>query len=260
VPTALGTHPELVGCPLRGRGRIAQFHLRPTALTPDVQVEVGHGVILYDAYVIPAVVLAAGKSTRMGRLKANLPVGGGDTFLTRIVRTFLDAGIDDVVVVVGHEADAILSRFATSGLPARFVHNRDFESGQLSSIVAGLAVVDRPGVAATLMTLVDVPFVTAATVRAVVERYRNTHALVVRPSRGDEHGHPLLIDRTLFAALRRADPATGGAKPVVRAHATVDSHVTVADPGAFTDIDTAADYESAIKIFGTDGVRSAEGA
>ena len=57
------------------------------------------------ASVIPAIVLAAGRSSRMGRAKATLPAGDGHTFLTRIVRTLLDAGVDDVIVVVGHDAD-----------------------------------------------------------------------------------------------------------------------------------------------------------
>src|SRR5919202_3697275 len=61
------------------------------------------------AIVIPAIVLAAGRSSRMGRAKASLPLGEGDTFLTRIVRTFLDAKVDDVIVVVGHDADAIVA-------------------------------------------------------------------------------------------------------------------------------------------------------
>ena len=102
--------------------------------------------------MIPAVVLAAGRSSRMGRAKATLPLDAGDTFLTRIVRTFLEAGVDDVVVVLGHEADAIVSSFSASGLPARFVVNHDYDRGQWSSLVAGLGVVDRPGVSATLMT------------------------------------------------------------------------------------------------------------
>ena len=52
----------------------------------------------------------------MGRAKATLPIGvGGDTFLTRIVRTLLEAGVDDVVVVVGHEAEPIVASFAESG-------------------------------------------------------------------------------------------------------------------------------------------------
>jgi molybdenum cofactor cytidylyltransferase len=191
--------------------------------------------------VIPAVVLAAGRSSRMGRAKATLPLDDGDTFLTRIVRTFLAADVDDVVVVVGHEADAIVSSFSASGLPARFVVNHDYDRGQWSSLVAGLGVVDRPGVSATLMTLVDVPLVTADTVRAVLACYRRTHAPVVRPTSGSRHGHPLLVDRSLFAELRAADPAEG-AKPVIRAHASAAGDIAIADEGAFRDIDTEEDY------------------
>ena len=69
-----------------------------------------------------------------------------------------------------------------SGLPARFVVNRDYDRGQLSSLLAGLDVVDRPGVAAVLVTLVDVPLVSAATVRAVIDCYRRTRAPIVRPT------------------------------------------------------------------------------
>ena len=178
----------------------------------------------------------------MGRAKANVPLEGGETFLSRIVRTFCDAGVDDVVVVVGHEQDAIVEVFLRTDLAARFVANPDYESGQLSSLLAGLRVVDRPGVVATLVTLVDVPLVTPVTVRAVVDRYLRTHAPIVRPVRGEEHGHPVLIDRSLFEAIRRADPSSG-AKAVVRAHASTAGDVQVDDEGAFLDIDTAEDYQ-----------------
>ena len=186
----------------------------------------------------------------MGRPKPNLPVGRG-TFLTCIVRTLLDAGIDDVVVVLGHEMEVVLRNFAQSGLPARFVENADFASGQLSSLLAGLRVVDRPGVVATLVALVDVPFVSAATVRAVVDCYQRTHAPIVRPTRGEQHGHPLLVDRLLFDRLRHADAAEG-AKPLVRAHATPDGEVAIEDEGAFADIDTLEDYKRALRTFDRD--------
>ena len=178
----------------------------------------------------------------MGRAKALLPLAGGDTFLVRIVRTFLEAGVDDVVVVLGHEADAIAASCAASGLPVRLVVNPAYDRGQWSSLVAGLGIVDRPGVAGALVTLVDVPLVSAATVRAVIDCYRRTHAPVVRPTSGVRHGHPLLIDRSLFPELRAADPSTG-AKPVVRAHASPEGDLDVADEGAFTDVDTVEDYE-----------------
>jgi molybdenum cofactor cytidylyltransferase len=195
--------------------------------------------------MIPALVLAAGRSSRMGRAKAALPLDRDDTFLTRIVRTFLEAGVDDVVVVVGHEAEEIVSRFSERGLPARFVLNPDYDRGQLSSLVAGLGVIDRPGVVATLVTLVDVPLVSAATVRAVIDGYHRTHAPIVRPTSGTRHGHPLLIDRSLFDALRAADPVEG-AKPVVRAHASPAGDLAIADEGAFLDIDTPEEYAKAV--------------
>ena len=197
------------------------------------------------AFVIPVIVLAAGRSSRMGRAKATLPAGDGHTFLTRIVRTFLDSGVDDVIVVVGHDADAIAASFSESGLPARFVVNREYDRGQLSSLLAGLNAIDRPGVSAVLVTLVDVPLVSASTVRAVVDSYRRTRAPIVRPTSGDRHGHPLLIDRSVFGALRAADPSTG-AKPIVRAHASAAGDIAVDDEGAFTDIDTEEDYRNVI--------------
>ena len=196
--------------------------------------------------MIPAIVLAAGKSTRMGRSKATLPLDGGDTFLTRIVRTFAAASVEDVVVVVGHDADAIIASFANVDLVARFVENPDYERGQLSSLLAGLRVVDRPGVVAALVTLVDVPLVSAATVRAVIDRYHQTHVPIVRPVRGQEHGHPVLIDRSLFDVLRHADPSQG-AKPVIRAHASAAGDVAVADAGAFADADTPEEYDRLLR-------------
>ncbi len=205
------------------------------------------------AFVIPAIVLAAGRSSRMGRAKATLPAGDGHTFLTRIVGTFLDAGVDDVIVVVGHDAEPIASSFSESGLAARFVVNREYDRGQLSSLLAGLGVVDRPGVSATLVTLVDVPLVSAVTVRLVIETYRRTRAPIVRPTSGDRHGHPLLIDRVLFEKLRAADPSAG-AKPIVRAYASADGDIAVDDEGAFTDIDTEEEYRKTFSVRAGDGL------
>jgi molybdenum cofactor cytidylyltransferase len=209
-------------------------------------------IIAQNVPVIPAVVLAAGLSSRMGRPKANLLLPDGHTFLSRIVATFLEADIDDVVVVVGHEADAVAAAFrpeAGAGSEAgptrvrpRFVVNPDYQRGQFSSVLAGLRAIDRRGVAGMLLTLVDVPLVSPATVRAVVAHYKTTRAAIVRPTRGARHGHPVLIDRSVFEDLRRADPAQG-AKPVVRAHATPLGDLAIDDDGAFMDVDTPEDYE-----------------
>jgi CTP:molybdopterin cytidylyltransferase MocA len=197
---------------------------------------------IYNRIVIPAVILAAGLSSRMGRSKPLLPLPNGDTFVTRIVRSFLEAGVDDVVVVLGHEADAVAATLIESGAPARFVINEAYQTGQLSSVLRGLNAIDRPGVKAMLLTLVDVPLVSPETIRAVVARYKATNAPIVRPVRGNDHGHPVLIDRMLFPLLRAADPQTG-AKPIVRDHVSAAGDVAVDDEGAFCDIDTPEAYE-----------------
>ena len=191
--------------------------------------------------MVPAVVLAAGKSTRMGRTKALLPLGATDTFLTRIVRSFRAAGVEDVVVVLGHDAEAVASSLADRGVAARIVVNTEYERGQFSSLMAGLQIVDRPGVAGMLLTLVDVPLVAPETIRAVVARHRATAAPLIRPVNGTRHGHPVLIDRRLFDGLRQADPGQG-AKPVVRAYASAAGDVEVNDEGAFIDVDTPEEY------------------
>ncbi|HWW83810.1 MAG TPA: nucleotidyltransferase family protein [Vicinamibacterales bacterium] len=198
--------------------------------------------------MIPAVVLAAGRSSRMGRPKALLPLASGETFVQRIVTTFLEALVDDIVIVLGHEPQPIIRSLTATGVRARYVINRHYDRGQLSSVLTGLNVVDRPGVRAALVTLVDVPLMSVATVRTVIDRYRETHAPVVRPTQGVRHGHPLLIDRSLFAALRAADP-DAGIKPVIRLHASELGDVPVSEEGAFVDIDTEDEYRALLRPF-----------
>ena len=204
---------------------------------------------------VPAVVLAGGRSSRMGRPKAMLPAGR-ETFVGRVARTLRDGGAGPVVVVApaGDLAARIAAALGPHRPPPRVVANPDPERGQLSSLLVGLAAIDRlgedpRGAEAALVTLVDVPLVTAATVRALLDCWRRTRAPVVRPARVDRpgHGHPVVFGRALFAALRLADPARG-AKPVVRAHEAEAEDVVVDDAGAFTDIDTPEDYRRAFGV------------
>jgi molybdenum cofactor cytidylyltransferase len=189
---------------------------------------------------MPAVVLAAGRSTRMGRPKALLPAtSAGETFIERLVGTLIAGGIDDVVVVAGETAPAIRTRL---GFRARVVLNPDVDRGQLSSILVGLEVVDRPGVQAIVIAPVDQPLVSETTIRALVEAWRRNRAPIVRPVREGRHGHPVIFDRAVFDELRAADPSSG-ARAVVHAHAENLVEIAVDDDGAFADIDTPADYE-----------------
>ena len=197
--------------------------------------------------MLPGIVLSGGASSRMGRTKALLPIPSThDVFLSRLARTLTEAGVDDVVVVAGADAPAI-GAFMEREMPAvRLLVNPDPSQGQLSSLLAALSVVDRPGVRGVLVALVDHPLVAIGTVREVIETYDRTRAAIVRPARHGRHGHPVLFDRRTFDALRHADP-TLGAKEVVHAYARDVVDVEVADEGVFADIDTPADYE---RVFG----------
>jgi molybdenum cofactor cytidylyltransferase len=195
--------------------------------------------------MIPAIVLAGGKSSRMGRPKALLPIGStGMTFFDRITRTLVEAGVEDIVVVVGADGDAIRRGVQpTEGV--RIVDNPDHERGQLTSLVAGLRAIDTASATAALVTLIDVPLVSAATVRTLIAVQCDRDAPVVRPVSNGRHGHPVIFGRALFDELQRADPSHG-AKPVVRAHAEQMIEVAIDDEGAFTDIDTPEEYERLI--------------
>lgn len=197
--------------------------------------------------MLPAVILAAGASSRMGQPKALLPIGSrGETFLSRIVATLREAGLRDVAVVLGHDAPS-LRPYLDRELPdVRAIVNPEPAGGQVSSLLAALTILDRPGVRALLFSLVDHPLVAPSTVRAVIETYQRTAAPIVRPARSGRHGHPVIFDRRVFDALRRADP-THGAKAIIRAYANEVVDVEVDDEGAFTDIDTPEDYE---RVFG----------
>lgn len=210
----------------------------------------------------------------MGVPKALLRVGGG-SFLARILNTLVAAGLDDIVVVTGaHDAEirAELHRWSErAGTPdtaassereqagqqpppacdvsLRVVHNEAADADQLSSLRRGLSVVDHPGLPGALVTLVDHPFVSAATVRALSARFAETHAPVVRPRCAGRNGHPVVFGRDATSRLM-ASHAPASAKAVVNEFAARQQVVDVDDEGVWTDVDTPEDYEAALQRFG----------
>jgi molybdenum cofactor cytidylyltransferase len=185
----------------------------------------------------------------MGRPKASLPLSDrADTFLSRIIRTCTDVPLPEVVVVTGAAAHSI-SAAGRRDRRLRFVNNPDWASGQLSSLLVGLdapVARGRSVVEAVLVMLVDVPLVSTDVMSRVIHAWRTSHAPIVRPARGDEHGHPVIFDRAVFDALRAADRRVG-AKAVLRANEQSIVNVPIDDPGAYLDIDTEEDYRAVLK-------------
>ena len=196
--------------------------------------------------MISAIVLAAGASSRMGQAKAALPLGQtGETVVARVIRTLIEGGVPNVVVVAGAHIDAVRHAMPAHEPRARVIEHAGWQQGQLSSLLAGLRAIDDPLLEAAVVTLVDVPMVSPLTVAAVIAEWRRTRSPIVRPAKGDRHGHPVIFDRTVFADLRSANPNIG-AKAVFAIHKDRIVNVEVNDPGAFDDIDTPGDYERLI--------------
>lgn len=191
-----------------------------------------------DGPGIAAVVLAAGASTRMGRNKLLLELNG-ETVVRRAARTAIAAGLDPVVVVTGHARDEVASEL--HGLRCRSVFNGEHAKGTHTSVAVGIGAVGDEACAAAIVMLADMPLVTPAMLRALIERYRESGApLVASRYGGAINAPPILYDRRLFGQLRNMDARCG--REVVRRHR--HAAVEVDWPAeAARDLDRPEDYE-----------------
>jgi molybdenum cofactor cytidylyltransferase len=193
--------------------------------------------------MIPAVVLAAGRSSRMGTPKAALPLPDGTTFLSRLVTSLASGGVSHIVVVTGAAAQSVRDAFSGTRVlvPVAFVQNADHPRGQFSSLQRGVAALPQSTPAA-LVALVDVPLVQSATVSALIERWRQDEAALVRLSRDGRHGHPYVAGRAVLDAILRA-PADVTARDVLGPWLPGTELDAGDDRGPFEDVDTPAEYE-----------------
>ena len=157
------------------------------------------------------VVLAAGASMRMGENKLLFRLDG-EALVARAARRAAEAGLDPVIVVLGHEAPLVERELA--GLACRAVVNADHATGQGSSFRAGIAAVPADAPAAVVL-LADMPHVAAEMIAALVERQRATGAPLVVSEYGGVHAPPTLYGRSLFAEIVST---TGCGRDVVRRH------------------------------------------
>ncbi len=197
---------------------------------------------------VAGVVLAAGRSRRMGHPKALLHVGGR-TFITAAVEALRAGGCAAVVAVVGGAGQGGWTAFpwsrqveeAAEAAGAIVVVNGLPESQQIQSFRLGLALLP-PTITGALALPVDHPLVTAATVRRILEAHEADDAAILRPVHGGQPGHPTLFPRWTWEML--GDPTLpAGARSVVESPRTHTRDVPVDDLGVLADIDTPEAYD-----------------
>jgi molybdenum cofactor cytidylyltransferase len=187
---------------------------------------------------IAGVVLAAGTATRMGKNKLLLELEG-ETIVHRAVRRAVEAGLDPVFVVLGHEADRV--RDALGTLPCRPVINPNYAAGVNSSLKTGIQAIADTSTAAAVVVLADMPFVTSEMIATLVKEYgQGTAPLVVSDYEG-VNAPPILYDRSLFHELATSE-GEGCGKHVVKRHRDEATRVTWPQ-AALVDIDVPEDVE-----------------
>lgn len=188
---------------------------------------------------VAAVVLAAGRSTRMGRPKMVLP-WGNTTVIGNVVRVLHQAEISRITVVTG--GARIQVEGALSEFEVQLVFNPSFAREEmLVSLQCGLGVLGEE-IEAALVVLGDQPQIELEVVQAILGRYRSTRAAFVVPSFRMRRGHPWLVDRQLWRAILELDP-NSTLRDLLNMHANQIDYLNVDTPCVLRDLDTPEDYQ-----------------
>lgn len=188
--------------------------------------------------LIAGIVLASGSSRRFGTANKLVLSVDGQPIVRRVVSAYLHAQLSPILVVVGHDADAVVERLAD--LPVTPVHNPDYSLGQSRALVRGVEALPEQ-IAAAVIGVADQPFLSGAIVRRLVATFRQTGAPLVVPRYGGRRGNPVLFDRALFPELRSVTGDRGG-RVVLERHKEAAIWVDIQDPSAAQDVDTVEDY------------------
>lgn len=180
---------------------------------------------------ISAIILAAGKSTRMGQQKMLMP-WGSITVLEKVIQTVQAAEIEDIILVTSPE---IASKFQDKYL--QVVLNAEDE--MLKSIQLGLQA-QKESAEATLICLGDQPQMEEGSVRSVCEAFQKNAANLVVPSYQMRRGHPWLVERSLWSEILSMQ--NGTMREFLDKHANQIQYVNLSTPTILQDLDTPEDY------------------
>jgi molybdenum cofactor cytidylyltransferase len=184
---------------------------------------------------VAGMVLAAGRSTRMGEANKLLQIVRGKPLLRHAVEAQLASSASPVIVVTGHQHEAVAQVLA--GLDVQLVHNPDFASGLAGSVKAGLAALPK-AVSGVVVSLGDMPNVTGGVIDRLAQVFaESAEALAVVPTLLGQRGNPVLLSRALFAEVAKLE-GDQGARRLLDAAGDALVEVPLEDPAIALDVDT----------------------
>jgi molybdenum cofactor cytidylyltransferase len=195
-----------------------------------------------DSRNVAAIILAAGRSTRMGGPNKLLAELGGKALVRIVTEQALASKAKGVIVVTGHQAEQVEQ--ALQGLKVKFVRNPDFASGLASSVKTGIAAVAENADGA-VVCLGDMPLIDAHLIDRLIEAFAPDRGnLIAVPVSDGRRGNPVLWSRRFFNELMTLDGDIG-ARHLIARHGEAVAEVPVEGHGAFLDIDTPQALEDA---------------
>jgi molybdenum cofactor cytidylyltransferase len=196
--------------------------------------------------MLPAIVLAAGRSRRMGTQKLLLPFHG-KPMIAHAVDALLHSPVDRVVVVLGHDAQAVIR--ALGDRDVQFVINDDPTGEMLTSVRCGLAALPAEATA-VIVALGDQPQLQPETVRRLIRRFQLGKCSMVVPTFGGQRGHPMLLSTQHCAEIAESF-AGQGLRGLLRAHPDEVAEVSIETATILEDIDRPEDYRRALDADGS---------
>lgn len=223
-------------------GLLAEIPTRPQPR--DDSEDEGEGP--QQAPRVAMLILAAGKSTRMGGPNKLLADAEGSPLVVHAVKAALASQAVEVVVVLGHMADDVRAAVEKAISPqarVRFVVNPDFADGLSTSVRAGIAGLGA-NVDAAVVQLGDMPSVGAALLDRLIASFSPVEGRsICVPTVGGKRGNPVLWARRFFPEMAKLSGDTG-AKHLIGEHADLVCEVEMTGEAALTDIDTPQALEA----------------
>lgn len=187
---------------------------------------------------VAGVILAAGKSTRMGRIKALLPFRG-KPILGCVVDHARRSFLNQIIVVLGSASDQIQQGVDLKQV--RLLINKHYDEGQSTSLKTGLSGISEE-TDAVVFILGDQPLIGPEVINALIEGFRRTSAPFVIPTFEGKRGNPVLIDRTVFHRISQLKGDVG-ARALFNEYEDEIEEIEVKNHGILFDLDTWDDYE-----------------